>query len=259
MKIVTWNINGIKARIENVVKFLSEIKPDIIGLQEIKSLDDGFPTDVFNDLGYNINVYGQKSFNGVAIASLHPMYEIKRGLPNKKSDDQARFIEATFDGKKGPLRFASLYLPNGNPVGTEKFKYKLDWIERFHTYLKESLADEIPFVLAGDYNIIPEAQDAKNPKLWEADALYQPQCRQAFRGIINLGYTDALRACHPSDEIYTFWDYQAGAWNKNNGIRIDHILLSPQAADLLKSSGIDKHVRGWEKPSDHVPVWVELD
>ena len=218
-----------------------------------------FPKELFEDLGYNVVVDGQKTFNGVAIASLLPFENVCYGLPGEEKDAQARYIEATFFRKKGPLRFASLYAPNGNPLGSEKFGYKLEWLKRLHTYAVGALTEEIPIVLAGDYNIIPEATDAKHPELWKSDALFQPEPRMAWRKILNLGYTDALRSCHPGPGCYTFWDYQAGAWQKNNGIRIDHLLLSPQATDGLKSAAVDTHVRGCEKPSDHVPVRIDLE
>ncbi|MBB3929177.1 exodeoxyribonuclease-3 [Kaistia hirudinis] len=258
MKIATWNINGVKARIETALAWLKEASPDIVGLQEIKTVDEGFPTSAFEDLGYNVAVHGQKGFNGVALLSKLPFDEINRGLPGDAADEQARFIEGVFSVPSGALRVVSLYLPNGNPIGTEKFSYKLAWMERFRIWAAEQLLLEDPMVLAGDYNVIPESRDAKDPSLWLGDALYQPETRAAFRAIESLGLTDALRATTDAGDLYTFWDYQAGAFQKNNGIRIDHLLLSPQAADRLKGVGIDKYVRGWEKPSDHVPVHVEL-
>jgi exodeoxyribonuclease-3 len=259
MKIATWNINGVKARIETALAWLREASPDIVGLQEIKTVDEGFPTSAFEDLGYNVAVHGQKGFNGVALLSKLPFDEVNRGLPGDPADEQSRFIEGVFSVPSGALRVVSLYLPNGNPIGTEKFTYKLAWMERFRNWAAQRLLLEEPMVLAGDYNVIPEPRDAKDPSLWLGDALYQPESRAAFRAIETLGLTDALRATTDADDLYTFWDYQAGAFQKNNGIRIDHLLLSPQAADRLKGVGIDKYVRGWEKPSDHVPIHVELD
>ena len=258
LKIATWNINGVKARIESALAWLKESAPDIVGLQEIKTVDEGFPASAFEDLGYNVAVHGQKGFNGVALLSKLPFDEVNRGLPGDPSDEQSRFIEGVFSVPGGALRVVSLYLPNGNPIGTEKFTYKLAWMERLRQWAAGRLALEEPMVLAGDYNIIPEPRDAKDPSLWVNDALYQPESRRAFRAIETLGLVDALRATTDAGDLYTFWDYQAGAFQKNNGIRIDHLLLSPQAADRLRSVGIDKYTRGWEKPSDHVPVHVEL-
>ena len=259
MKIATWNINGVKARLESALTYLHQERPDVICLQEIKSVDENFPAGAFEDLGYNVATHGQKGFNGVAILSKQPLDEVTPRLPGDDNDDQARFIEATVSAPAGSLKVASIYLPNGNPIGTEKFSYKLAWMKRLAQHARSLLAEEIPLVLAGDYNVIPEPADAKRPEAWTGDALYQPESRAMFRALMNNGFTDAARQCHPAPGIYTFWDYQAGAFQKNNGIRIDHLLLSPQAADRLVSAGIDRFTRGWEKPSDHVPVWVELD
>jgi len=258
MKIATWNINGVKARIETALAWLREAEPDIVGLQEIKTVDEGFPTSAFEDLGYNVAVHGQKGFNGVALLSKLPFDEVNRGLPGDPADEQSRFIEGVFSVPGGALRVVSLYLPNGNPIGTEKFSYKLAWMARLRDWAAERLTLEEPLVMGGDYNVIAEPRDAKDPSLWLGDALYQPESRAAFRAIETLGLVDALRATTDAGDLYTFWDYQAGAFQKNNGIRIDHLLLSPQAADKLVGVGIDRHVRGWEKPSDHVPVHVEL-
>jgi len=258
MKIATWNINGVKARAETVLAWLKETDPDIACFQEIKSVDENFPRTIFEDLGYNVETHGQKSFNGVAILSKLPLEDVQRGLSGDESDEQARYIEAGVSTEAGPVRFGCLYLPNGNPVGTEKFPYKLRWMDRLIAHARLRLADEVPFLLVGDYNVIPDPKDAKNPENWTDDALFQPESRQKFRTLVNLGFTEAVRSATDAPETYTFWDYQAGAWQKNNGIRIDHILLSAQASDRLNGCGIDKHVRGWEKPSDHVPVWVDL-
>ena len=259
MRIATWNINGVKARLEQARTWLGEAQPDVVCLQEIKSVDEGFPREAFEGLGYNVQVHGQKGFNGVAILSKQPPELVRRGLPGDESDVQARYIEVLVPAGSSVVRVGGLYLPNGNPIGTEKFTYKLAWMRRLEAHARDLLALEEPFVLAGDYNVIPTPLDAKNPANWVEDALYQPESRALWQRLVNLGLTDALRACHPGPGVYTFWDYQAGAWQKNNGIRIDHLLLSPQAADKLKAAGVDKHVRAWEKPSDHVPVWVELD
>lgn len=259
MKIATWNINGVRARLESATAWLADVSPDVLCFQEIKSEDKSFPREAFEDLGYNVATHGQKGFNGVAILSKLPFDEISRGLPGDDSDEQARFIEAVLSVQGGALRVVSLYLPNGNPIGTEKFSYKLAWMDRLEAFARERLRDEEVFVLAGDYNVIPEPEDARNPAAWRDDALFQPESRRAFRRLVNLGLTDAFRACNSEPDQYTFWDYQAGAWQKNNGIRIDHLLLSPQAGDRLLATTIDKRTRAWEKPSDHVPVIVELD
>ncbi len=258
MKIATWNINGVKARIENLLHWLQEASPDIVCLQEIKSVDEQFPRQPLEELGYHVETSGQKGFNGVAILSKLRFDEVNRGLPGNDADEQARFIEGVFSTETGALRVASLYLPNGNPLNSEKFVYKLGWMERLEDWAKARIAIEEPVVLAGDYNIIPEREDAKYPDNWLNDALFQPESRQAYRRLVNLGMTDALRAVTAAPGTYTFWDYQAGAWQKNNGIRIDHLMLSPEAADRLVSASVEKHTRAWEKPSDHVPVVIEL-
>jgi exodeoxyribonuclease-3 len=259
MKIATWNVNSIKARIDPAVAWLKEANPDILCMQEIKCTDDTFPAERFEELGYNCAVHGQKTYNGVAILSKRPMEDVTPRLPGGDGDDHARYIEAIVPGENGTVRVASIYAPNGNPIGTDKFTYKLGWMERLATHAKALMLFEEPLALMGDYNVIPEPEDCFNPKAWMEDALFQPESRGALRKLEYLGLTDAYRACHAEKNQYTFWDYQAGAWQKNNGIRIDHILLSPQATDRLKSCGIDKDVRGGDKPSDHVPVWCELD
>ncbi len=258
MKIATFNINGIKARLEALVAWLSEARPDVALLQEIKSVDQGFPREIFEDLGYHVETHGQKSFNGVAILSRLPLEDVTRGLPGDATDEQARWIEATVIGTRA-VRLAGLYLPNGNPAPGPKYDYKLAWMARMQTRARALLATEEPVVLAGDYNIIAQDEDAARPEVWRDDALALPASREAYRRIVNLGFTEAFRTRHPGPGHYSFWDYQAGAWEKNNGIRIDHLLLSPQAADLLTDCGIDKEIRAREKPSDHVPVWIELD
>ena len=260
MRIATWNINGVKARLDSVLTWLKDARPDVACLQEIKSTNEAFPAQVFEELGYDLAVHGQKGFNGVAVLSKRRLEEVVvRGLPGDDTDAHARYIEVLVPGDRGVIRVGNLYLPNGNPIGTDRFAYKLSWMRRFEARTRELLALEEPFLLLGDYNVIPELADAKYPDAWREDALFQPESRAAFRSLINLGLTDAVRACQPGPGIYTFWDYQAGAWQKDHGIRIDHILLSPQAADRLLAAGIDKFTRGWEKPSDHVPVWVELE
>ncbi len=259
MKIATFNINGIKARTQALLDWLAEAQPDVACLQEIKSVDEGFPREPFEALGYHVETHGMKAFNGVAILSKLPLEDVTRRLPGDDADEQARWIEATVIGPKHPVRICGLYLPNGNPAPGPKYDYKLAWMNRMLTRARTILADEQPLVLCGDYNIIPQAEDAANPQNWLTDALYLPQSREAYQRLLNLGLTDAIRAQNTASGTYTYWDFQAGAWERNNGIRIDHLLLSPQAADLLQTSGIDKAVRGRDKPSDHVPVWIELD
>ena len=258
MKIATFNINGIKARAEALPAWLDAATPDVVLLQEIKSVDEGFPRELFEERGYIVETHGQKGFNGVAILSKLPLEDVSRGLPGDAGDEQARWIEATVMGKTA-VRLCGLYLPNGNPAPGPKYDYKLAWMARMKARAAELLTTEMPVIMAGDYNIIPQSEDAARPELWTEDALYLPESRAAFRRILHLGYTEAFRATEQRPGHYSFWDYQAGAWEKNNGIRIDHLLLSPQAADLMLGAGIDKAVRGTEKPSDHVPVWVELD
>ncbi len=257
MKIATFNINGIKARAEALPAWLDQAQPDVVLLQEIKSVDEAFPRDLFDDRGYAVETHGQKGFNGVAILSKLPLEDVTRGLPGDDADEQARWIEATVMGQTA-VRLCGLYLPNGNPVPGPKYDYKLAWMARMKGRAAALLATEMPVVMAGDYNIIPQAEDAAKPEVWTEDALFLPESRAAYRRILHLGFTEAFRTVEPRPGHYSFWDYQAGAWERNNGIRIDHLLLSPQAADLLREAGIDKLVRGGEKPSDHVPVWIDL-
>ncbi|HWK15365.1 MAG TPA: exodeoxyribonuclease III [Rhizobiaceae bacterium] len=260
MKIATWNINGVRARIDNLLTWLRESNPDIVCLQEIKCTDENFPRLEIEALGYNVETHGQKGFNGVALLSKLPFDEVNSGLPGEDDDDHARFIEGVFSTDRGALRVVSLYLPNGNPVTEDrKYGYKLRWMQRLDDWARDRLALEEPLVLAGDYNVIPQPEDARFPENWVNDALFQPATRGALRRLVAAGFTDALRACDDSPGLYSFWDYQAGAWQKNNGIRIDHLMLSPEAADRLNSVAIEKHVRAWEKPSDHVPVAAELN
>ncbi len=258
MKIATYNINGIKARLEALTAWLHSAAPDVACLQEIKSVDEGFPREHFEAMGYRVETHGQKSFNGVAILSKLPLEDVVRGLPGDAADEQARWIEATVIGQRA-VRICGLYLPNGNPVPGPKYDYKLAWMARMQARVQELLTAEEPLVCCGDYNVIPQAEDAARPQDWLEDALYLPQSRAAFRRLLNLGLTDAFRARNQAAGQYSFWDFQRGAWERNNGIRIDHHLLSPQAADLLRDAQIDKQVRAGEKPSDHVPVWIDLD
>ena len=259
MKIASFNINGIKARAAALPEWLDEAQPDVVVLQEIKSVDEAFPREMLEERGYNVETHGQKSFNGVAILSKLPLEDVTRGLPGDDEDDQARWIEATVVGDDMALRVCGLYLPNGNPVPGPKYDYKLAWMARLQARAEALLAEETPFLMAGDYNIIPQAEDAAKPDSWREDALFRPESRAAWRRLVNLGLTDAFRGRTQGPGHYSFWDYQAGAWNRNNGIRIDHFLLSPTVADRLRDCQIDRDVRGRDKPSDHVPIWVELD
>jgi exodeoxyribonuclease-3 len=258
MKIATWNVNSIRARLDNVVRWLEQAVPDIACLQEIKCQDGDFPAEAFEALGYNVAVHGQKTFNGVAVLSKLPFDEITAGLPGDKNDEQARYLEAVVSADAGAIRVASIYLPNGNPVDSEKFPFKLAWMERLKRHALSLLDYEEILVLAGDYNIIPADEDVHDPEAWRGDALFRPESLAKFRALVNLGFTDAFRARNAGPGHYSFWDYQRGAWQKDHGIRIDHLLLSPEAADRLETSTIDRVPRGWEKPSDHTPVVAEF-
>jgi len=267
MKIATFNINGVKARIGALSDWLDKSKPDVALLQEIKSGDENFPRDHFEDLGYRVETHGQKGFNGVAILSRLPLEDVTHGLPGDDSDEQARWIEATVIGDTGAVRVCGLYLPNGNPVELAddgrpveggKYAYKMGWMDRLYARAEALLADEMPALMGGDYNVIPQAQDAARPDAWRKDALFRLPSREAFRRVENLGFTEAFRTTTAGTGHYTFWDYQAGAYDRNDGIRIDHFLLTPQCADLLENCWIEADVRAMEKPSDHVPAWVEL-
>jgi exodeoxyribonuclease III len=259
MLVATWNVNSIKQRIDALVAWLSARQPDIVCLQETKCVDDGFPREPLEALGFNLAIHGQKTFNGVAILSKLPFDEVTARLPGDDADDHARFLEAVVSTASGVLRIASIYLPNGNPVTTDKYDFKLKWMDRLHRYARQRLTLEEPLVLAGDYNVIPTEADVYEPAAWVNDALFRPETRLRFRSLLNLGFVDAVRAASDAPGLYSFWDYQAGAWQRNKGLRIDHLLLSAQAADRLSAVAIDKHVRGGEKPSDHVPVVAELN
>jgi exodeoxyribonuclease-3 len=255
MRIASWNVNSVRARLGNVTGWLETARPDVLLLQEIKCQTDDFPRLEFEALGYQCQIVGQKSYNGVALLSLEKARDVSTALSGDPTDTQARYIEATVND----IRIASLYLPNGNPVSTEKYDYKLLRMARLKEHIRELLAQEVPFVLGGDYNVIPAPEDVYDPKGWEEDALFHPRTRAAYREILNLGITEAYRALHPqTHEAYTFWDYQAGAWQRNLGLRIDHFLLSPEAADLLQSCEIDRAPRGQEKASDHTPIIITL-
>lgn len=259
MKIATWNVNSVRKRTGNLISWLERAKPDVVVLQEIKAQEPTFPKLEVEAAGYKMAIVGQKGFNGVALLSLHPFDVTARTLPGHVDDEPARYVEGRIFTPRGPLIVGGIYLPNGNPIGTEKFAYKLAWMERLLGHARELLAKEEMFVLGGDYNVCPTERDVYDPKAFAGDALCQPESRAALRKLLNLGLTDAVRAFHADSECYTFWDYQAGAWSKDNGLRIDHLLLSPQAADRLTAVGIDKAERGKAEPSDHVPVWCELD
>jgi len=250
MKIVTWNVNSIKARLDHVKKFLTETQPDVLMVQELKGTE--FPEGQFD--GYETAHVAQKAYNGVAVFSKTPIEVIASALPGDESDEQARYIEFETNG----MRLINIYLPNGNPVDTEKYDYKLAWMDRLYTRLKELRDQDIPFVIGGDFNVIPEAKDCHDPKAWEDDALFRLQTRHKFRAVLNLGLTEAFRVFDSRSERYSFWDYQAGARQRNNGIRIDHFLLSPEMADRAQGCMIDETPRDWDKPSDHTPVILEL-
>jgi exodeoxyribonuclease-3 len=253
-RIASWNVNSVRARLPRVLEWLKEASPDVVLLQETKTVDDAFPRLEIEDLGYNVALHGQKNFNGVAILSKSPIDDVTRGLPGDDADDHARYIEAFTGG----VRVASIYLPNGNPAPGEKFDYKLAWLDRLYAHMQAVLRYEEVTVFGGDYNVCPTDIDVYDPVGWANDALCRPESRAGFRALLHLGLTDAFRALHPEPHAYTYWDYQGRAWPNDNGLRIDHLLLSPQAADRLRGSGIDKGPRGKEKASDHTPVWCEL-
>lgn len=259
MKIVTYNLNGIRARLPRLLEYLDEQKPDALCLQEIKCDDDAFPIQDLRAVGYDGVWHGQKGFNGVAILApaANKVTLRRQCLPGDPDDTHSRYIEA----EVGDIVVASIYLPNGNPVGTEKFAYKLAWLDRLRAHAAELLAEERPIVLAGDWNVIAsdDPDDVFSAKAMASDALMQPESREGLRRILNLGYTDAIRARYPEGAVYTFWDYTAGCWQRDAGFRIDHLLLSAQAADRLLDAGVDKDYRGREKASDHAPTWVALE
>ena len=259
MKIATWNVNSLKARQDHLLRWLKEFDPDVVLLQELKGVEDAFPFMEINAAGYEACVVGQKTYNGVAILSKTPIVVTQRRLPGEEDDEQARYIEGIVQGGGQSVRVGCLYLPNGNPAPGDKYDYKIRWMRRLYAHARELLKTDEPFVLGGDYNVIPEPSDVYDPSKWMRDALFLPESRNALRCIVNLGLTDALAALHPGGGRYSWWDYRAGSWDRDEGCRIDHLLLSPQAADRLTASGIDKTPRGWDKPSDHTPVWCELN
>lgn len=254
LKIATWNVNGINARTEHLLRWLKDFNPDVALLQELKTPGDAIPQLELSELGYKIEFVGQKSFNGVAILSKHPIDIVLTELPGNADDPQARYIEANTGG----IRVASIYFPNGNPVDTEKFDYKLNFMERILERTCDLLAEDIPFVMAGDYNVAPDDGDVYDISVMGTDAICREEGRVLYRRHLFMGLTNAFKLYHPEPELFSWWDYRAGGWQKNNGVLIDHILLSPKAADMLTNSNIDKTPRGWEKPSDHTPVWCEL-
>ncbi len=254
VKIATWNVNSIKARLPHLIGWLRDAAPDAVLLQETKVADEAFPALEIGDLGYNIAAVGQKAYNGVAVLSKRPIEVLARALPGRPEDAQARYLEVFTAG----LRLVSLYAPNGNPTGSDKFAFKLDWLDRLCDHTRDLLASEDAFVLGGDFNVAPEDADVYDPVGWKDDALCRPESRAGLREILLLGLTDALRALAVEPHRYTWWDYRAGAFSSDHGLRIDHLLLSPQAADRLVAADVDRRPRGWERASDHAPVWCEL-
>jgi exodeoxyribonuclease-3 len=252
MKLASWNVNSVKARLPHIKSWLEDSSPDVLMIQELKGLE--FPEEEFTELGYNCAAVTQKAYNGVATLSKKEFSVVKQQLDGDKNDDQARYLEIDVDG----IRVINIYLPNGNPVDSDKFPYKLKWMDRLKERLEALRNDEIPFLVAGDFNVIPEEKDCYNPKAWENDALFKLETRQKFRALIYLGLTDAFRVFNHKDEQYTYWDYQGGAFAKNHGIRIDHFLLSPALTDRLKAVNIDVKPRGLSKASDHTPIIAEL-
>ena len=255
MKIATYNVNGVNGRLPVLLRWLEETAPDVVCLQELKAPEEKFPLKAINDAGYDAIWHGQKSWNGVAILSrITGMEEVHRGLPGDEDDMQSRYIEANVNG----IRIACLYLPNGNPAPGPKFDYKMAWFKRLQIHARELLSLNIPVVMTGDYNVMPTELDAYKPERWIEDALFRPETRAAFKELVEQGWTDAIRKLYPTETIYTFFDYFRNAYGRNAGLRIDHFLLSPQLENRLVSAGVDRDVRGWEKTSDHCPVWIEL-
>jgi len=259
MKIVTWNVNSVRMRLEHLLQWLKDTNPDVVLLQETKVVDEDFPKEALEDLGYNVVFHGQKSYNGVAILSKYPLEDVQCGLPENGADSQARYMEAVTNG----VRVASIYVPNGESVGSEKFTYKLAFMDYFYAHIKTLLSYEEPFVVGGDYNIAPTDSDLFDPDRRREKILASTPERESLRKVLNLGVSDALRICHPAHtpsgkDLYTWWDYRSGGWQKNEGFRIDHLLLSPQAADRLDNAGVDKHMRALDKASDHAPTWCVL-
>ena len=258
MKIASWNVNSVKVRLPHLLDFLRNAQPDVLCLQEIKCPADDFPRLEVQALGYRVEALGQRAYNGVALVSREPPREIIYGVPGL-DDEQARYIEASFGGADGgEVRVASAYVPNGNPTGTDKFTYKLAWMDRLVGHAHDLLRREMPFVIAGDYNVCPGDEDVYDPVAWRDDALCRPETRSRYRALLNLGLTDCYRVFHREPHRYTFWDYQAGRWNRDEGLRIDHLLLSPHAVDRVAACDIDKSPRAKDRASDHTPIWCEL-
>ena len=257
MKIVSWNVNSVRARIQNIINYIDKNKPDLLLLQEIKTIEENFPTSEFRKKDYECYVNGQKSYNGVATLSKYLIEETFQGIPNY-SDEQAMYIETVHSTDIGMIRVSNIYLPNGNPAPGPKYDYKLNWMNKLKNHLHDTLLNEEIFIVLGDFNVIPEDIDTYNPEDWKNDALFKIETRKAYREILSLGFTDSFRQFNQNAENYTFWDYQRGAWQRNKGIRIDHILVSPQAIDRTNNVYIDKSVRDKEKPSDHVPIIIDL-
>ncbi len=255
MKIATFNVNGVRARIDTLIEWIKKTDPDLIALQEIKTREEEFPLSVFTELGYHCYVNGQKSFNGVAILTKTEAQISCKILPGNSEDEQARFLEVYYKRK----RFVCIYVPNGNPINTEKFEYKLNWMDRLHEYSRRANESEEEVIILGDFNVIPQHIDCKNPTQWTEDALFDSRVRNKFHLLLNLGYLDAIRVLDESNGIFTQWDYRDRAWEENNGVRIDHILLNPSAADKLGKSWVETSLRTLERPSDHVPVWITLN
>lgn len=255
MKIATYNVNGVNGRLPVLLRWLKETQPDVACLQELKAPQEKFPEEAIKDAGYSAIWHGQKSWNGVAILSKgEAPQEISHVLPGDEEDEHSRYIEALVNG----IHIGCLYLPNGNPAPGPKFDYKLAWFERLTKHAAKLLKDKKPVVLTGDYNVMPTEKDVYKPERWVDDALFRPETRAAFKSLVSQGWTDAIRKLYPDETIYTFWDYFRNAYSRNAGLRIDHFLLSPQIEKRLLAAGVDKHVRGWEKTSDHAPVWIEL-
>jgi exodeoxyribonuclease III len=256
MKIATYNVNGVNARLPVLLRWLTDTQPDVVCLQELKAPQEKFPHDALREAGYHAIWRGQKSWNGVAILARgeYPI-EAKRGLPGDPEDVQSRYMEGTVSG----VRVGCLYLPNGNPAPGPKFDYKLRWFDRLTAHAAELVAKPEPIVVAGDYNVIPEELDVYRPESWVDDALFRPESREAYRRLLAQGWTDAIRHLHPAARVYTFWDYMRGSWGRNAGLRIDHLLLSPSLATSLKAAAVDRDVRSWEKSSDHAPTWIEIE
>jgi len=254
IKIASWNVNSIKARLEHVKRWLESNQPDLLMIQELKGLE--FPSDAFEEIGYQSEAVTQKAYNGVAILSKEPQKKILDQLPGDKTDEQARYLEIEYNN----IRVINIYLPNGNPVDpdSEKYPYKLKWMDRLYAHLSELRYNNIPFLIGGDFNVIPHDNDCHDPKAWNGDALFRPETHSKWRALLNLGLTDAFRTLNTEGNQYTFWDYQRGAWPQNKGIRIDHFLLSPTITDRLKGCTIDKQPRGEEKASDHTPIILEI-